>query len=315
MYQRTTPAQKFKALLDSGETLVVPGAHDPITARIVESLGFKACICAGWMTGAQTATPEPVMSMTEQVEAARRVAEKVGIPVTSDAGTGFGEPIHVMRTVTEFARAGIARIQIEDQFFPKRASYHRGVEHVVPLDEFKRRIEFALKAREREGYDILISARTDAGNAVNGSWEEAGRRARAMKELGVDSINAMTRTKDAMERFRQAYPDSDVPLATTSYFNGMPVDEIRAYGFQIITYPLASIVASLSGVFDLWRDFGTAGQVRFDADKARAVREAVEDLIGLPDMWQIEKETVEYDTAQSAARQVAGYEGADQRAN
>ena len=160
MADKRSPGQKLRDLMSTGETILLPGAHDPLMGRIVQRLGFKACICAGWMTGAHLATPEPVMTMTEQVDAAGRVARAVDIPVKSDAGAGYGDPIHVIRAVQEFERAGIAAIQIEDQVFPKRASYHRGLEHVTELDEFLRKIEFAMKARED---DIVIFARTDAG--------------------------------------------------------------------------------------------------------------------------------------------------------
>jgi len=313
MPETLSPAKKLKNLIESGETILVPGAHDPLMGRLLERMGFKVCQCAGWMTGAHLVTPEPVMTMTEQIEAARKIAEQVDIPVVADAGTGYGEPIHIMRTVKEFHRAGIARISIEDQFFPKRASYHRGLEHVVEFDEFMRRIEFALKAREEDGVDILISGRTDAGNAVNGSCKEAARRARALREMGVDSIQPMTRTKDAMEQFRQAFPDDDVTLSTTTYFNGMPVEEIRNYGFQMISYPLATIVSSVAGMIDLWKGVLETGVATFDQDKAKAVREEIEDAIGLPGMWEIEKQTVEYDSRHLEGRQVAGYEGFDQK--
>lgn len=308
-----SPASKLKTLINSGETILIPGAHDPLMGRILERMGFKCCQCAGWMTGAHLVTPEPVMTMTEQIEAARKVADQVDIPVISDAGTGYGEPVHIMRTVREFHNAGIARINIEDQFFPKRASYHRGIEHVVDFDDFMRRIEFALKSREKYGADILISGRTDAGNAVNGSWKEAGRRAKALKELGVDSIQPMTRTKESMEQFREEFPDDDVTLSTTTYFNGLPIKEIESYGFQMISYPLATILASVSGVIELWQGVKETGVASFDTEKARQVREEIEDAIGLPDMWEIERQTVEYDNKHLKGRQVAGYEGYDQK--
>ena len=261
------------------------------------------------MTGAHLATPEPVMTMTEQVDAAGRVAKAVDIPVKSDAGAGYGDPIHVIRAVQEFERAGIAAIQIEDQVFPKRASYHRGLEHVTELDEFLRKIEFAMKARED---DIVIFARTDAGNAVGGSWKEAARRVRALKELGVDAVLPMTRTKENMERFRQEYPDNDIVMEGTAYFNGMHPDEMRQYGFQLISFPLATIVASVASVTDMLNGILNTGIAAYDPEKARAVREEVENAIGLPEFWEIEKETVEAAHRDWEGRHIAGHEGYDE---
>jgi methylisocitrate lyase len=302
---------KLRALLATGETLLIPGAHDPLTGRLVERMGFKAAQCAGWMTAGHLTTPEPVLTLTEQVEAARKVAQAVEIPVFSDGGTGFGDPIHAMRTVREFERAGIAMIHIEDQVFPKRASYHRGLEHVVDISTFMRQLEYALKARRDK--DFMIFARTDAGNAVDGSWKEAARRARAAKSLGIDGILPMTRNKDSVEKFRQEYPDDDLVMLTTTYFNGLHPTELRKYGFQMICYPLATIVSSAAAVISLYKGVQETGIAKMDPELARVTREEIEAAIGLPEFWEIEKQTVEAMHADHAAKTNAGYESFDQK--
>ncbi len=311
MTNSISPGRKLRDLLATGEPLVIPGAHDPLLARVLQRMGFKALACAGWMTAGHLVTPEPVLTMTEQVEVAGRVARAVDIPIFSDAGTGYGEPIHVMRAVREFENAGIAMIHIEDQHFPKRASYHRGLEHVCDFDEFMRRLEWALKARKDK--DFMIFARSDAGHAVDGSWKEAARRARAAKELGVDGFLPMTRTKDAMEKFRQEYPDNDLVLMTTTYFNGLPPAELHKLGFQMQAYPLATIIASIAGVMSLYRGVLDTGVASMDPDLAKAVREEIESAIGLPEFWEIERQTVEAAHASFTGKTNAGYEGHDQK--
>ena len=311
MNEMASPGRKARDLIATGETILIPGAHDPLMGRILQRMGFKFLIVAGWMTAGHLVTPEPVMTMTEQVEVARRVANAVDVPILSDAGTGYGDPIHVMRAVQEFERAGVAAIHIEDQVFPKRASYHRGLEHVVELDEFLRRLEYALKARRDK--DFMIFARTDAGNAVNGSWEEAARRARAVKALGVDGLVAMTRNKDSIERFRQAYPDNDFLLSGSAYFNGLHPTELRRYGFQLISYPLATIVTSVAGVIKMWRGVQETGIAAMDPELARETREEIEAAIGLPEFWKIEQETVEAMHKDYTGRTNPGYESYDQK--
>jgi methylisocitrate lyase len=306
MDDKRSAGRKLRDLVATGRTIVIPGAHDPLMARVLERMGFEALACAGWMTAAHAVTPEPVLTMSEQVDYARRVAQAVDVPIFSDAGTGFGEPIHVMRTVREFERAGIAMIHIEDQFFPKRASYHRGLEHVVELDEFQRRLEWALKARGDR--DFMIFARSDAGNAVGGSWKEAARRARAAKAMGVDGFLPMTRHKESMERFRQEYPDDDLTLLTTTYFNGMPPDELRRYGFQLQCYPLATIVASVAAVMQLYRGVKENGVATLDMDVAKRAREEIEAAIGLPEFWEVERQTVEAAHRDYAGTTNPGYE-------
>ena len=179
------------------------------------------------------------------------------------------------------------------------------------MDEFLRRLEYALKARRDK--DFMIFARTDAGNAVNGSWEEAARRARAVKALGVDGLVAMTRNKDSIERFRQAYPDTDFLLSTSTYFNGLHPTELRKYGFQLISYPLATIIASAAGVIKMWRGVKETGIATMDPEWAREVREEIEAAIGLPEFWKIEQETVEAMHKDYTGRTNPGYESYNQK--
>ena len=306
-----SPGKKARDLIATGETILIPGAHDPLMGKILQRMGFQFLCVAGWMTAGHLVTPEPVMTMTEQVEVARRVANAVDVPILSDAGTGYGDPIHVMRAVQEFERAGIAAIHIEDQVFPKRASYHRGLEHVVELDEFLRRLEYALKARRDK--DFMIFARTDAGNAVGGSWKEAARRARAVKALGVDGLLPMTRNKDSIERFRQEYPDNDLTLLTTTYFNGLHPTELRKYGFQLIAYPIVTIVSSIAEVRKMWNGVKETGIATMDPKWAQEVREKIEAAIGLPEFWKIEQETVEAMHKDYTGRTNPGYESYDQK--
>ena len=247
--------------------------------------------------------------MTEQVAIARRVAQAVDIPVRADIHTGFGEPIHVMRTVREFEEAGVAAVHLEDQVFPKRASYHRGLEHVCELDEFLRRLEWALKARTDDNF--MIVARTDAGNAYNGSWKEAARRARAVRAMGIEVLMPHTRTKQEIEEFRQEFPDDDMVLSSSAYFNGITPEEFRAYGFQMISYPLATVIAQQAATMKLYRELLETGVAPMEPEWAKEVREAIEDAQGMEEFWEVERQTVESHTTDYTGRTIAGYEGQD----
>ena len=311
MTTSSSPGRKLRDTIATGETVILPGAADPLTARIFERMGFKALNVGGWMTGATTITPEPLLTMTEQVDAARRVARAVDIPVRADMHTGFGEPIHVMRAVKEFEDAGCAGVHLEDQVFPKRASYHRGLEHVCDLDEFLRRLEFALKARSDDSF--MIMARTDAGNAYGGSWKEAARRARAVKALGIEVLLPHTRTKEEIEAFRQEYPENDLVLESSSYYNHLTPAEFRAYGFQMVSYPLAPVITQMAATIELFRGLQQTGIAKMDPEWAREVREEIEAAQGLPAFWEIEQQTVETATSDYKGRHIAGYEGAEQK--
>src|SRR5205085_8819297 len=116
--------KQLRALLASGEFLYMPSATTPIEGKLAEAAGAKLVYTGGYATGATRAITEPLLTMDEQVRVAGEVERAVAVPLVADAGAGFGEPLHTMRTVREFAAAGVAGIHIEDQLFPKRAHYH-----------------------------------------------------------------------------------------------------------------------------------------------------------------------------------------------
>ena len=286
------PAQRsvLKDMLRRGETIVAPGAYDPITARVVQALGFPAVYIGGYMTGAHLAITEPLMTMTEQVEAARKVVNAVSLPVVCDAGAGYGDPLHTMRCVRVFEEAGVAGIHIEDQVYPKRASYHKGLEHVVPMEEYLQRITYALRARTDA--DFLIIGRTDAFSAVEGSRDETVRRGQALKELGVDLVFYRgVRQREDLAYFRQAVPD--IPLFVIAGTEEISVQEYEALGYQLIIYPITPIVATVSALMDTYRTLKDTGLPGIDGAALAEKRKLVEELIGLPEYYQVEAETTE----------------------
>ena len=151
---------RLREVLRAEPFVYMPCAYDPIGARMVEEAGFSAAYTGGFVTGGSRAITEPLLTMTEQVQVAGDVANATRLPVVADAGAGFGEPLHTMRTVREFIRAGVAGIHIEDQLYPKRAHYHKYVAHVIPRDEFIDKIAFACKERDRVDPDFVIIARS-----------------------------------------------------------------------------------------------------------------------------------------------------------
>ena len=153
-------ASTLRQLLQSERAIVAPVCYDPLTARLVESLGFKTAYLGGFALGAVTCLTEPLTNMVEMAEHARRIARRIRIPLIIDGDAGFGEPIHTMRAIQEFEWGGVAGTHIEDQFYPKRAHYHKGVEHIIPIDEMAMKIRAAVQARQDK--DFLIIARTDA---------------------------------------------------------------------------------------------------------------------------------------------------------
>jgi methylisocitrate lyase len=175
---------KLRALLRSKTFLHMPSVYDAIGGRLVQSIGYEAAYIGGYVTGGSTAVTEPLLTMTEQVRLAGDIAQSITIPLVADAGAGFGEPLHTMRTVREFIRNGIAGIHIEDQLYPKRAHYHKYVVHGIPVEDFVEKIKFSCKQRDETDRDFVIIARTDTCRALG--LEEASMRINRAADVGAD---------------------------------------------------------------------------------------------------------------------------------
>src|SRR5713226_4590216 len=165
--------------------VVMPGAFNAATARLVERAGFPAVYISGAGLAAATAGVPDVglLTLTEVAQLAGYIADAVRIPALVDADTGFGGPAQVAQAVRKFERAGLAGMHIEDQVFPKRCGHLPG-KQLIGVDEFCDKIDAAIRARADE--DFLIMARTDA-RAVEG-FDAAVRRARDYREAGADAI-------------------------------------------------------------------------------------------------------------------------------
>ncbi len=177
-------AAALRKLLKSGKLVVAPGAYDCITGRMVDQAGFPAVYMTGAGTSASLGYPDfGLVTMSEMVANARRIVDTIGVPLISDADTGYGNELNVYRTVQDFERAGVAAIHIEDQVFPKKCG-HLDDKEVVPLDDYVAKIRAAADARASK--DFTIIARTDS-RAMLG-FEEAVRRGNAALAAGADMV-------------------------------------------------------------------------------------------------------------------------------
>src|SRR5690242_1216884 len=197
-----TKAAALRRRLASPGPIVLAGAHDGLTARLVQEAGFDAVWASGFEISASHGVPDAsILTMTETLDASRRINDAVSIPVVADCDTGFGNAINAIRTVEAFEAAGIAGISIEDNVFPKRCSFYAGVKRqLTEVDEQTLKLRAAISARRSP--DFLVIARTEA---LIAGWglEEALRRARAYADAGADAIlvHSKQQTADDVARF------------------------------------------------------------------------------------------------------------------
>lgn len=298
--QRSTT--RLRALVKRGKFLELPSAYDPLVARLAESLGFQTVYNGGFVTGGSTCISEPLLTMDEQIRVAGNMAKAVNIPVIMDAGAGWGEPLHTMRTVREAIRAGIAGVHIEDQLYPKRAHYHTYVAHNIPLDEYRDKLRLACRQRDAADPDFVIIARSDACR-IQG-LKEAIKRINVAADEGADMGLIFPRDHDeavktpGLAKVPMIYVQSrgnrdGRPLYTYAQLREMGyagcIDAILAVGVQFHFMRQALIELKKTGDYQ-----------GIEAQEFVTVRKQIEDLIGLENYYRIERETVEKSAAKAA---------------
>jgi methylisocitrate lyase len=273
----------------------MPAVYDPMGARLVQAAGFEAAYVGGYVSGASHAVSEPLLTMTEQVAIAGEAAASVPIPFLADAGAGFGDPLHTMRTVREFIRAGIAGIHIEDQLFPKRAHYHKYQVHAAPMEEFALKIRYACRERDRVDPDFVIIARTDT--CREHGLEEALPRLNRAADEGADLGLLFPRNRLEAERAARESRLKLVYVMSRGNRDGRPLfttDELRQMGYVACIDAQIMLLTAFEANHRMLQELRATGTFTGMNEAAfRMARQAVEDLIGLDEFYQIEAETVE----------------------
>lgn len=276
----------LKNLLAEKEILVAPGAHDALTARVIEKSGYKAIYMTGYGQAASSLGKPDIglLTMTEMLDRARKLVSCVDIPVIADADTGFGNAITVMRTVEEYEAAGVAAIQLEDQVAPKRCGHMLG-RKVISMEEMVGKIKAAKAARKDP--DLQIIARTDA-RTIHGI-EEAIRRAKAYEEAGADII--FVESVETVEEMELVNKEIKVPTLANMVEGGrtplLKNDELEKVGYDLVIYPTASTYVTAKAMFELMN------KLKQDQTTETSIEDMItfpefNELIGLKDYGQLE---------------------------
>lgn len=286
----------LRELLASGEMVLAPGCYDALGARLVEEAGFSAVYMTGFGSAAsRLGLPDVgLLTLTEMVDNARRIADAVSIPVIADADTGYGNPINVIRTVREYEAAGVAAIHLEDQVMPKKCGHMEG-KQVIPAAEMAAKVSAAVAARRSE--DFLIIARTDA-RAVEG-LEAALERGRLYRRAGADVLFVEApRSEAEIEMISRTF--SDVPLLFNYAEGGRtpPVTHefIRELGFRLVIFPLSTLLVSTAAVRSV------LAQIKDEGTPINVVPSLLPfndflDFIGMPEIRELDRRFVAQDDA------------------
>src|ERR687887_1754160 len=201
--------QKFSELMRGKELIVAPVALNPIMARLAEEAGFKALYLSGGSLGWLKCVTEANLTVPELVDVAVDMRTVCKLPIVLDAGGGWGDPVHVHRTIAMTEAAGFSAIEIEDQLLPRRVEHHVGIDHLVPTEFFLKKLKEAIAARTDP--NLVIIARTNARRA--GGIEEAIRRGEAFAKAGADMVFCFTRNQDEVRLVGERVPPPFITFA------------------------------------------------------------------------------------------------------
>ena len=283
----STKNKRLRELLARDEILMVPGVYDALTAKMAELCGFEAVYMTGAGTvNAQLGMPDhSVITLTEMATSAARIAKATSLPMVSDADTGYGGVLNVIRTLEEFELAGVSGIHIEDQVMPKRCG-HLGGKEIVPVEEMEAKLRAANHARKDP--DFVIIARVDARAPLG--YEEAVRRGKAYLKAGADMI--FPEALQSEDEFR-SYA-KDVPallLANMTEFGKTPfftASQFQNMGYALVIYPVSALRVALKAINGLFTEIRETGTQKGYLERM-FTRQQLYELIGYNEMLELEK--------------------------
>ncbi len=276
--------------------VLAPGCYDPLGARLIEEAGFPAVYMTGFGTAAgRLGRPDVgLLTLSEMVDNARRIADAVDLPVIADADTGYGNPLNVIRTVREYEAAGVAAIHLEDQVMPKKCGHMKGKE-LIPAGEMAAKVSAAIAARRSP--DFLIIARTDA-RAVEG-LSGALARAQRYRDAGADVLfieapESMEEIREIAERFAGVpllfnYAEGGRTPAVTHAF-------LRELGFGLVIFPISTLLVATAAMRSVLREIKASG-TPIDVLPSMLGFDAFLDFIGVGEIRELEQRFATRDTS------------------
>ncbi|MET0932037.1 MAG: oxaloacetate decarboxylase [Aeromicrobium sp.] len=283
-----TTTHRLRELLGrQGGPILMPGAPNALTARVIEQAGFEAVYLSGaGLTNTYLGMPDlGLLSVTELVSHVAVMAEAVDIPLVVDADTGFGNALNVQRTVRQLERAGASAIQFEDQVSPKKCGHFAGKD-VISQQEMVGKVRAAVDARLDE--DLLIIARTDALSTEG--LEAACERAVAYSEAGADILFVEApRTREQMDYIVRNVPGIHMANMVEGGLTPlMSRDELGELGFGIALYANAAMRGAVAGMRLVMDHLAKYGDTKGAADLMISWEDR-QDLVRKPEFDELDR--------------------------
>ena len=286
-------ASILREKLASRRALVVPGCHDALSARIIESAGFEAIQVSGFgLAGSLLAKPDVgLVEMKDVLDQTWRIARAVNIPVMADIDTGGGNAVNAADITERLIAMGVAGVNIEDQIFPKRCGHMEG-KQVISAEEMAGKVRAMADTRRRLGSNLVINARTDS-YAVHG-LNEAIRRANLYLEAGADMafLDGIGTRADIERAVREIHGLLSVNLmdgVTGVKTELIPIPELARLGVARVSIPVASIMVAHKALVDFFTDLrrSPTGILAGETGRLSSFKQYTA-FVGLPEYRELE---------------------------
>ena len=253
-----TKAAVLRDLIETPGIVVLPGAHDVLSARLIEQEGFPVVFTSGFgLSASALGVPDiGLLTQTETLDRVRCIVDAVSVPVVADMDTGYGNPVNVIRTVKECVRLGAAGIILEDQVWPKRCGHMTG-KSVIATEEHVEKLRAAVYARQDSG--LVIIARTDARAPFG--LDEAIRRGQIYADEGADVI--FVEAPESIQDMKTIAASIGKPLFANMIEGGktpfLSAHELEELGFKLVVYPLSGLFAATKAIQEVARHLKKTG--------------------------------------------------------
>src|SRR5215469_3042878 len=282
----------FRRLIAGPDPACAPLVFNPISALLAREAGFQALYLGGGSLGYIKAGTEANLSLTEMAQAALDIRTVCPLPLILDGACGWGDPMHVRRTIQMVEAAGFAAIEIEDQLLPKRAHHHIGIEHMIPAELMAAKIREAVRARRDPNFVII--GRTNA--LRSSTMDEALQRAELYHNAGADMLFVTAHKAEHFRRLGERLAPPLVTLTTDGQLKrmGLTKDNVISLGFRLLVDPVTPVLVFHEALKRCYQAIAAGDSEALLGHRGlRAELDGLHETIGLEQMLAIERQTVE----------------------
>jgi 2-methylisocitrate lyase-like PEP mutase family enzyme len=285
-------SETLRSIIDGDSAVVAPGAFTPLMAQQAKAAGFRALYLSGGAIGWLLGVTEANVTLNDMISVGVDIRAVSDLPLILDAAGGWGDPMHLHRTVALAERAGFGGIEIEDQILPKRAHHHIDRDYLIPSDTMEAKIREAVSARKDD--DFVIIARTDA--CKTDGVDEAMRRAEAYKRAGADMLFVYTRSADEMRIIGERFAPPLMVFAPRDGTGALKLSlaQLSALGYRIIGVPVLPLLALHKAVRQTYEHLARFQiDPAFGTDGAEPEMKLVQKTVNLEHLLEIERRTLD----------------------